>query len=295
KKKTFISKEVPKFTSHSILSLLDAPAIKSADVGVAMGLAGTEITKQAADLVLANDDFTTIVAAVEEGRQVFDNILKFIVYLLSCNGAEIFLMLICACAGIELPFTTIMILWANIIGTCIRFCVGVDIVALPFLPSGMIVYLTQCIYTKKKKKQSADIPPAMALGLEPAEKDLMRRKPRNPNAGVLTRVTWTMVGLQSGLMALMTFGVYTIALYIEKINEADSRSLAFTLLTSLQLLQGFLSRTINVSVFQTGFFTNLWMIFAVGVSFLAMLIGVYVTGKIVIIVFVPRSIGSSNN
>ncbi|RUS32912.1 hypothetical protein BC938DRAFT_473830 [Jimgerdemannia flammicorona] len=190
-----------------------------------MGLAGTEITKQAADLVLANDDFTTIVAAVEEGRQVFDNILKFIVYLLSCNGAEIFLMLICACAGIELPFTTIMILWANIIGTCIRFCVGVDIVALPFLPSGMIVYLTQCIYTKKKKKQSADIPPAMALGLEPAEKDLMRRKPRNPNAGVLTRVTWTMVGLQSGLMALMTFGVYTIALYIEKINEADSRSL----------------------------------------------------------------------
>ncbi len=81
-----------------------------------MGISGTEITKQAADIVLANDDFSTIVAAVEEGRQVFDNILKFIVYLLSCNGAEIILMLLCAAINTPLPFTTIMILWANIIG-----------------------------------------------------------------------------------------------------------------------------------------------------------------------------------
>ena len=98
------------------IALADAPAIKAADVGVAMGIGGTEITKQAADIVLANDNFSTIVAAVEEGRQVFDNILKFIVYLLSCNGAEIVLMLLCAIINLELPFTTIMILWANIIG-----------------------------------------------------------------------------------------------------------------------------------------------------------------------------------
>lgn len=98
------------------LESLDAPAIKSADVGVAMGQAGTEITKQAADLVLLNDNFTTIVSAVEEGRHVFDNILKFIVYLLSCNGSEIFLMLTCSIANIETPFTVMMILWANIIG-----------------------------------------------------------------------------------------------------------------------------------------------------------------------------------
>lgn len=99
------------------VDFLDAPAIKSADVGVAMGQAGTEITKQAADLVLLNDNFTTIVSAVEEGRHVFDNILKFIVYLLSCNGSEIFLMLTCSIANIETPFTVMMILWANIIGT----------------------------------------------------------------------------------------------------------------------------------------------------------------------------------
>jgi Ca2+-transporting ATPase len=95
---------------------VDAPAIKRADVGVAMGEAGTEITKQAADLVLLNDNFSTIVDAVEEGRHVFDNILKFIVYLLSCNGAEIFLMLICAIANLEIPLTVMMILYANIIG-----------------------------------------------------------------------------------------------------------------------------------------------------------------------------------
>lgn len=94
----------------------DAPAIRSADVGVAMGQAGTEITKQAADLVLINDNFSTIVDAVEEGRHVFDNILKFIVYLLSCNGSEIFLMLICTIANINTPLTVMMILWGNIIG-----------------------------------------------------------------------------------------------------------------------------------------------------------------------------------
>jgi len=81
-----------------------------------MGIAGTDITKQAADIVLANDNFNTIVEAVEEGRRVFDNILKFIVYLLSCNCAEIFLFLLCAIVNVELPFTVTMILWANIIG-----------------------------------------------------------------------------------------------------------------------------------------------------------------------------------
>lgn len=81
-----------------------------------MGQAGTEITKQAADLILLDDNFSTIVDAVEEGRHVFDNILKFIVYLLSCNGAEIFLMLICAIINVETPLTVMMILYANIIG-----------------------------------------------------------------------------------------------------------------------------------------------------------------------------------
>ncbi|CAG8652608.1 2678_t:CDS:10, partial [Acaulospora morrowiae] len=217
----------------------DAPAIKAADVGVAMGISGTEITKQAADIVLANDDFSTIVAAVEEGRQVFDNILKFIVYLLSCNGAEIVLMLLCAIINVELPFTTIMILFANII---------------------------------------ADVPPAISLGIEPAEGDLMKRKPRDPSSGVLNRYTTSILTMQTFVMALATFGLYEIALNIEDIPLEDSRSLAFATLTTMQLYQGFLSRTLNESVFRTGFFGNKWMVGSVFGSFITLAIGIYVPG-----------------
>ncbi|KAG2183376.1 hypothetical protein INT43_006382 [Umbelopsis isabellina] len=217
----------------------DAPAIKQADVGVAMGMAGTEITKQAADIVLVNDNFSTIVAAVEEGRHVFDNILKFIVYLLSCNGAEIFLMLICTAANIETPLTVMMILWANII---------------------------------------ADIPPAMALGVEPQEVGLMSRPPRNPKAGVLNLVTWSVIGLQALLMAALTIGAYTIAIYVEHYDVQDARSLAFACLTTIQLLHGLLSRTISRSVFETGILGNKWMIGALVISIGFMLMGIYCPG-----------------
>lgn len=155
----------------------DAPAIKRADVGVAMGQAGTEITKQAADIVLVDDNFTSIVDAVEEGRHVFDNILKFIVYLLSCNGAEIFLMLICTIANIDVPLTVMMILWANII---------------------------------------ADIPPAMALGVEPNEKDLMQRNPRDPKMGVITKATWLIIFLNSFMISALALAAYCISLYVLK-------------------------------------------------------------------------------
>ncbi|KAI8076997.1 hypothetical protein BDF21DRAFT_439139 [Thamnidium elegans] len=198
----------------------DAPAIKCADVGVAMGLAGTEITKQAADLVLLDDDFSTIVNAVEEGRHVFDNILKFIVYLLSCNGAEIFLMLICAIVNLDTPLTVMMILYANII---------------------------------------ADIPPAIALGMEPKEVGLMKRHPRNPKQDVLSKVTWSIILFQSLMIALLTIG-------------------AFATITTLQLLHSFLSRSILQSVFVSGIFGNWWMIYAFLVSFSCLLAGIYTPG-----------------
>ncbi|RIB13312.1 hypothetical protein C2G38_2198212 [Gigaspora rosea] len=217
----------------------DAPAIKASDIGIAMGINGTEITKQAADIVLANDDFSTIVIAVEEGRQVFDNILKFIVYLLSCNGAEIILMFLCAIINTELPFTTIMILFANII---------------------------------------ADVPPAMSLGIEPAEGDIMRRKPRNPKSGVLNTYMTLILLMQAAVMALATFGVYKIGLSIENMDLIDAQSLAFATLTTMQLFQGFLSRTLNESFFKTPFFGNKWMIVGVFGSFAALVIGIYIPG-----------------
>ncbi|KAF9283995.1 P-type ATPase [Mortierella alpina] len=217
----------------------DAPAIKAANVGVAMGIAGTEITKQAADIVLSNDNFNTIVDAVEEGRRVFDNILKFIVYLLSCNCAEIFLFLLCSIVNVELPFTVTMVLWANII---------------------------------------ADVPPAMALGVEPAEPGLMSRNPRSPKRGILTKTSFSVIMFQSSVMTLMTFGVYMMRDRSTEEKESYARAESFTVLTTLQLLQGFLSRTMRTSVFRVNFFSNRWMIYGVLLSFVLMIIGVYVPG-----------------
>ncbi|TPX50204.1 hypothetical protein SeLEV6574_g01036 [Synchytrium endobioticum] len=162
----------------------DAPAVKKADVGVAMGVGGTEITKQAADIVLADDNFSTIVAAVKEGRRVFDNIKKFIVYLLSCNSAEIYLFIICAAINVDLPFITIQILYANII---------------------------------------ADIPPAMSLGLEPPEKDIMDRPPRPPNHlwSVALSVFQTGVTGNRWMIGafLLSFGCLILGLYLPGFSD----------------------------------------------------------------------------
>lgn len=174
-----------------------------------MGQAGTEITKQAADIVLVDDNFTSIVKAVEEGRHVFDNILKFIVYLLSCNGAEIFLMLICTIANIEVPLSVMMILWANIIGKCI------DVLYFKLVSPGWLFSLSSI----------ADIPPAMALGVEPNEKDLMQRHPRNPQMGVITKLTWLIIFINSMLIAALAIAAYTISLYVLKFELQVARSM----------------------------------------------------------------------
>ncbi|KAJ2285504.1 hypothetical protein IWW55_007238, partial [Coemansia sp. RSA 2706] len=251
----------------------DAAAVKGADIGVAMGLGGTDITKQAADMVLMDDNFSTIVAAVEEGRRIFDNILKFILYLLSCNSAEIILFLYAAVLNLDLPFTTIMILWANII---------------------------------------ADVPPSLSLGMDPAERDIMRRPPRNPRSGVLTRRTTLVLTVQAFFMATVTFAVFLAGVltpfgrlalrdagsgsdaYVASIfhqgdpeanaddnqtpHIAGARSAAFGVLTVLQLNQAFLSRSVDASVFRTGIRANPWMVGAVLLSFGLYVLGVYVPG-----------------
>jgi hypothetical protein len=92
----------------------DSPAIKQADVGIAMGLGGTEVTRQASDIILSDDNFSTIVSSVGEGRRIYDNIVKFLVYLLTCNGAEVWVMLFAVILGMPVPFLSLMLLWANI-------------------------------------------------------------------------------------------------------------------------------------------------------------------------------------
>lgn len=239
----------------------DAPAIKKADVGVAMGIGGTEITKQAADIVLADDNFTTIVEAVKEGRKVFDNIQKFIVYLLSCNMAEIILMLLCAIINVDTPLSSINILWANII---------------------------------------ADIPPAMSLGIEPLEPRVMSRKPRNPRAPVLSLPSIVVILGQGLIISLISFAVYLLVRNVPGLDIttpdstnplAQQRTLTFITLTTIQLVQSFYSRSVFDSVFSINFFTNKWLLGAFVLSFGLMTLGIYCPGLNDFLEFEPMKKG----
>ena len=151
----------------------DAPALKQADVGVAMGLRGTDVAKQAASIVLRDDRFATIGAAVEEGRVIFENIRKFVFYLFSCNVAEILVLLLTSLAGLPLPLAPLQLLWLNLV---------------------------------------TDTFPALSLAVEPADHDVMRRPPRRPEEAVLSRRFLGEILLYGGLITVAALGAYAWAL-----------------------------------------------------------------------------------
>ena len=174
----------------------DAPAIKEADIGVAMGKTGTDVSKEAASLVILDDNFATIVAAVEEGRAIYDNIRKFIRYLLGCNTGEVLTMFLGMLLGLPLPLLPLQILWVNLI---------------------------------------TDGLPALALGLDPPEKDLMEQAPRSPREGIFARGLWVRIlwqGVAIGLCSLVAFG---LALVLFRGELARARTVAFTVLVFSQL------------------------------------------------------------
>jgi P-type Ca2+ transporter type 2C len=230
----------------------DAPALRAANIGVAMGITGTDVSKGAADMILADDNFATIVAAVEEGRGIFANIQKFLRYLLSSNVGEVATMFF----GVVL---------ADAIGLVGE---GGEAVVAPLLA-------TQILWINLV----TDGAPALALGIDPPEADVMRRRPRAQGSGAITRRSWFGILFVGLIMAVGTLLVLDAALpggLIEGERELPyARTMAFTTLVLFQLFNVFNARSDDRSAF-AGLFRNRWLWGAVALSLALQAVVVYV-------------------
>jgi len=211
----------------------DAPALKTADIGIAMGINGTEVSKEAAHMILLDDNFATVVKAIRHGRKIFDNILKFIKYIMTGNSGEIWAITLAPFFGLPIPLLAIHILWINLV---------------------------------------TDGLPGLALASEPAEHNIMRRIPRNPNQNIFGgamawHILW--VGL---LLGLVTLGVQAWAI---KNNNPNGQTMAFSVLCFSQLGHAMAIRSNKHSVFKTGMFSNKPMILALSITVLLQLLIIY--------------------
>jgi Ca2+-transporting ATPase len=191
----------------------DAPALKRADIGVAMGITGTDVTKEAAAMTLTDDNFASIVAAVEEGRGVFSNIKKYLMYLLSSNIGEIGLMAGATLLGLPLPLSAVQILYVNL---------------------------------------ATDGLPALALAVDPPEEDLMKRKPRNPRIGIFTRPVVTLMALGGVWSALVNLGLFIWALNSGRGLE-QAMTMTFVSLVLIQFFKAYNFRSDRHSVLRRPF------------------------------------------
>ncbi|WEZ01954.2 calcium-translocating P-type ATPase, SERCA-type [Bacillus subtilis] len=213
----------------------DAPAIKQADIGVSMGITGTDVAKEASSLVLVDDNFATIKSAIKEGRNIYENIRKFIRYLLAFNVGEILVMLFAMLLGLPLPLVPIQILWVNLV---------------------------------------TDGLPAMALGMDQPEGDVMKRKPRHPKEGVFARKLGWKVVSRGFLIGVATILAFIIVYHRNPENLAYAQTIAFATLVLAQLIHVFDCRS-ETSVFSRNPFQNLYLIGAVLSSILLMLVVIY--------------------
>ncbi len=212
----------------------DAPALKKADIGVAMGITGTDVSKEASDMILLDDNFATIVAAVEEGRIVYDNIRKFIKYLLSCNTSEIAVMLIGPFLGLPLPLLPLQILWMNLV---------------------------------------TDGLPALALGVEPAESDVMQRPPYSSEESIFGRGMATFIIVMGIVMSIIALG---IGVWAYRSGDPAWQTLLFTTLIFAQIVLALEVRSEHDSLFTIGLFSNRAMIWAFLSTLLLQLAVIYV-------------------
>lgn len=196
----------------------DAPALKKADIGIAMGITGTDVTKEAAAMMLTDDNFASIVAAVEEGRGIFDNIKKYLMYLLSSNIGEIGLMVGATLAGLPLPLSAVQILYVNL---------------------------------------ATDGLPALALSVDPPEKDLMRRPPRDPRTGIFTRLIVILMVVGGLWSTFINLGLFAWALNTGK-SQAEAMTMTFVSLVLIQFFKAYNFRSDRHSVLNRPF-ANKWL------------------------------------
>ncbi|MDD5431859.1 MAG: calcium-transporting P-type ATPase, PMR1-type [Candidatus Omnitrophica bacterium] len=215
----------------------DAPAVKEADIGVAMGITGTDVTKEVSDMVITDDNFASIVSAVEEGRGIYDNIKKFIHYLLSCNAGEILVMFISSLLGFPVPLLPIHILWVNLV---------------------------------------TDGLPALALGVDPVDPNIMSRPPRKTTEGVITKQRGFLMLVQGFFIAFCSLLAFVLVLFIEKEGIVRARTAAFIVLSCSQLFHSFNCRSVTESLFKLGVGTNMKLVVATLVSFCLQMAVVYI-------------------
>ena len=232
----------------------DAPSIKRADIGVAMGITGTDVAKESADMVLTDDNYASIVAAVEQGRIIYDNIRKFVFFLLSSNVAEIMIIFLASIAGLPTPLTAIQLLWLNLL---------------------------------------TDGAPALALAMEKGDPDVMDRKPRPKREPIIngsmqlgiiiqtiTQTGCVLTAFVLGLMwHLQAEGLATGAglLDLFRINWVGrdvqtAETMAFVTLSLCELFRAYTVRSERASIFRLGVFSNKWMQYAVGFSIFLLLL-----------------------
>ena len=216
----------------------DAPSLKSADIGVAMGITGTDVSKGASDMILTDDNFTTIVYAIEEGRNIYNNIKKTIMFLLSCNLGEVFCVFFATVFGWAIPLVPTQLLWINLV---------------------------------------TDTLPAISLGMDPGDKDVMNRKPRDPKESFFAEgagMRAIVGGILIGILTLVAFYLGIIHSGDVPIKEAKDgteivtygRTMAFIVLTFSQLFYSLSMRNSKKTIFEVGFFSNMFLIISIIIS-----------------------------
>ena len=212
----------------------DAPALKRANIGVAMGITGTDVSKETAEMVLTDDNYASIVSAIEQGRVIYSNIRKFVYYLLSCNMAEITILLVALLAGAPLPLVPIQLLVLNLI---------------------------------------TDGAPALALGVEKGDPDIMDLPPRPVDQPIINRDMVVGIAVQTVAISLAVLTAFRIGL---EAGEVHARTMAFATLSISELLRAYTSRSERYSLWAIGIFSNKWMQWAVLASLVILLAIIYV-------------------